>query len=135
MKGLSSSITIAAFLVPTAWAADSNLHTRSEAPFSRNPHLACEINPTTVGENGYQLEVYLTNTGNAPIQGWTVVLDFSEPVRVTGSWNADVTEVSSSTISGGNVSWNAKLLPGQTTSFGLQGDHDGSFVLPTCSAR
>lgn len=135
MRRLSSSITIAAFLAPAAWAVNSSLHTRSEAPFQRNPGLACEINPTTVGETGYQLEVYLTNTGVAPIQGWTVVLNFSEPARVTSSWNADVAEISVNTVSGGNVSWNGKLLPGQTTSFGLQGDHDGSFALPTCSAR
>lgn len=130
-----SSTTIAAFLMPAAWAVHSDLHAISEAPFSRNPNLACEINPTTVGENGYQLEVYLTNIGDGAIHGWTVVLSFSEPARVTGSWNADVALISGNTVSGSNVAWNGKLLPGQTTSFGLQGDHDGSFVLPICSAR
>jgi cellulase/cellobiase CelA1 len=132
MKRLSSS-GISALLIPIALCGVP--YARSESPSSANPRLACEINPTTVGENGYQLEVYLTNTGAGTIHGWTVIMDFTEPHLITGSWNADIAETSPDTISGSNVAWNGKLLPGQTTSFGLQGNHDGSFVLPACTAR
>jgi endoglucanase len=131
-----SSSGISALLIPiTLCGAQSLLYASSENPSSSNPNLACEINPATVGENGYQLEVYLTNTGAGTINGWTVTLDFSESPLITGSWNADIAETSPDTISGSNVAWNGKLLPGQTTSFGLQGNHDGSFVLPGCTAR
>lgn len=108
---------------------------RSFTPSGNNRDIHCEINPTTVSDNGYQLEVYLTNTGRSVIRGWTVILEFSEPAQITASWNSQVAEISAGTVSGSNVAWNGELLPGQTTSFGLQGMHDGSFDLPGCSVR
>jgi hypothetical protein len=30
--------------------------------------------------------------------------------------------------------WNGNLSPGQSTTFGFQGTHDGSFNLPTCGS-
>ena len=46
------------------------------------------------------------------------------------------------TLSGGgtvldavNLSYNGTLGPGQSTSFGFQGTHDGSFQVPTCSGN
>lgn len=121
--------------MPVILGAYSPAAARSETPSAGNPNLACEINPLNVSETGYQLEVYLTNTGDKPVHGWTVMLDFSEPAQLTGSWNAHVSELSMAMVSGSNVAWNGRLLPGQTTSFGLQGHHDGSFDLPTCAAK
>jgi hypothetical protein len=116
-------------------SAQTAAQTRSATPRSGNPDIHCEINPTTISESGYQIEVYLTNTGRDVIRGWGVILSFSGPAQVTGSWNTRLSEISSATISGGNVVWNGELIPGQTTSFGLQGNHDGSFELPDCTPQ
>lgn len=97
--------------------------------------LNCVVNPVAVGGKGYQLEVYVTNTGNNAIQNWTVTLNFKKPARITGSWNAHVTEFTPGTVTASNGPWNGKLVPWQTTSFGMQGNHDGSFILPTCSTK
>lgn len=97
--------------------------------------LECAVNPTTISNNGYQLEIYLANTGSNVIKDWQVTLNFSEPAQVTGSWNASMSEVSTTTITASSVSWNRELLPGQSTSFGIQGIHDGIFGPPTCSAN
>lgn len=129
-----SSIKIAIFATPFILGPLAAAHA-GEMPSSQNSGLTCELNPTTIGENGYQLEIYLTNTGGKTVQGWSVTMSFDEPSQLTGSWNANLTEVSMTAVTAGNVAWNGRLLPGQTTSFGLQGNHDGSFVLPACSAR
>lgn len=135
MKRLSAYSKAVALLLPFIPGLQPALHARSMTSSASNPNLACEVNPTTVSETGYQLEVYVTNAGGSVINGWTVTLSFSEPALLTGSWNAHVSGLSASAVSGSNVAWNGKLLPGQTTSFGLQGNHDGSFLLPACAAK
>jgi hypothetical protein len=38
-------------------------------------------------------------------------------------------------VNAGNIGWNGNLSPGQSASFGFQGNQDGSFLQPTCSAN
>jgi hypothetical protein len=93
----------------------------------------CTVTPTNVWNNGYQLEVKVTNTGTTAIDNWAVTLHFSEPAQVTGNWNSIVSGGSTNNVAVSNAAWNGTLAPGQTTSFGLHGNHDGSFILPSCS--
>lgn len=96
---------------------------------------SCTVSPTSTWGNGYQLDVTVTNDGPGSISGWTVQLNFSEPANVTSSWNVTVSGGSTATPSFTNCcNWNGHLSSGQSTSFGFQGAHDGSFNVPTCNA-
>ena len=92
----------------------------------------CTVTPTNVWNDGYQLNVSVTNNSQTPIDHWTVALNFTEPAQVTGNWNAVITGGTTNTVTASNASWNGTLQPGQSTSFGLHGNHDGSFNVPTC---
>ncbi len=94
---------------------------------------SCTITNTNVWNNGYVLEFTVKNNGSTPINNWGLTLNFIEPAQVTGSWNAITAGGSTTTLTASNVAWNGTLAAGQTTSFGIQGNHDGSFIVPTCS--
>ena len=66
--------------------------------------------------------------------GWSVVLVFAEPTTIVNSWNTELTLSADGTVlEARNTVDNGTLAPGQTTTFGFQGTHDGTFDLPTCS--
>lgn len=69
---------------------------------------------------GFTAEVRLTNVGDTLINGWSVNWTYSDGSAITSSWNATLGGTNPYTAS--NVSWNGNILPGQTVSFGMQGD-------------
>ncbi|MFF8593905.1 cellulose binding domain-containing protein [Streptomyces sp. NPDC015220] len=83
--------------------------------------------------SGFNAEVTVTNTGPAPIDGWTLAFAFPDSgVTVAGYWNAKVGQ------SGRNVV--ATPAPGNTTlaanggnsvSFGFTGANSGAYSAPT----
>ncbi|MBX2858931.1 MAG: cellulase family glycosylhydrolase [Cellvibrionaceae bacterium] len=93
--------------------------------------INCVISRANVWNVGYQLDIKITNNSNATVNSWQVSLRFPEGANLTNSWNADISE-SGNDIVAGNVSWNGNLAPGANAIFGIMGEHDGSFVEPTC---
>lgn len=93
--------------------------------------LHCTAKTVNNWGSGYQLEVTITNSGSTTVNGWNLTLTFSENPLRTGGWNANITG-SGNLVTASNVNWNGTLAPGQSVSFGLQGNHDGSFVAPAC---
>ena len=96
---------------------------------------SCVLGTSDVWSDGYVLNnISVTNEGNQTITSWSVVLDFAETTTIVNSWNADLGLSADGTrLEARNTADNGTLAPGQTTTFGLQGTHDGSFDLPTCS--
>lgn len=94
---------------------------------------SCTITTTNVWNSGYVLEFNVTNNGTTPINNWALTLNFAEPAQLTGSWNTALSGGSTTTVTASNTSWNGTLGAGQSTSFGIQGNHDGSFTVPACS--
>jgi hypothetical protein len=85
------------------------------------------------------VDISITNTGTTALTGWTVTLNFPETVTITNQWN-----VGSRTGTNPGTSFqftncagcNWQLPPpGATVSnaFGVQGNHDGSFMAPVCN--
>lgn len=95
--------------------------------------VECTVNPTGIWSNGYQLDVIVSNNGSGGILGWSLTLNFSEPANITQSWGANLFGGSTTTVSAVSASWNSNVAPGESTYFNIQGEHDGSFELPTCS--
>lgn len=79
---------------------------------------------------GFVAEVTVTNTGTAPVNGWTVGFAFPGDQTVTGAWNAAIMQ-SGSAVTATNLSYNRVLNPGAATSFGLQGTWHTSDAPPT----
>ncbi|MEV1334025.1 cellulose binding domain-containing protein [Micromonospora costi] len=92
---------------------------------------ACAVAHTPNSWNtGFTADVRITNTGSAPVDGWTVTYDLPAGQRVTNAWNATVTQ-SGPTVTARNLSWNGTLAPGGTASFGYQGTLSGAYRSPT----
>ncbi len=96
--------------------------------------LDCAVKVVNNWGNGYQLDVIISNSGSTTVNGWNVTLSFSEPPQRTGGWNATIGG-SGNLVTASNLNWNGTIAPSQSVSFGLQGNHDGSFVTPTCKVN
>lgn len=96
--------------------------------------LTCTVKVVNNWGSGYQLDVAINNGGTTTVNGWSVTLNFSENPQRTGGWNATIGG-SGNNVTASNVNWNSTIAPGQSVSFGLQGNHDGSFVTPTCKVN
>jgi cellulose 1,4-beta-cellobiosidase len=97
--------------------------------------IDCTVKPTGIWNNGYQLDVIVNNNSVEQILGWSLTLTFDEPAQISQSWGANLYGGSTATVSASNMSWNGNVAPGESAYFSLQGKHDGSFELPTCSVN
>jgi cellulase/cellobiase CelA1 len=99
--------------------------------------VSCVIGSQDVWNNGYVLNsIAVTNLGSQTITSWSVTLQFAEPTTIVNGWNVQTTLTGGGTVLNAvNLSYNGTLAPGQSVTFGFQGTHDGSFVVPTCSGN
>jgi len=74
---------------------------------------------------GFVRYVTVTNTGSAPVQGWTLSLQVGEGQQLTNGWNASWRQVGR-LVTAANLDWNARLDPGSSASIGFQGTWSGS---------
>lgn len=118
-------------VISSALPSSSRTSSSSSVGSVNSGGLTCTAKLVNNWGNGYQLDVTVSNTGTAAINGWSLTLNFSESPQRTGGWNA-VFGGSGNVVTASNVGWNGTIAPGQSVSFGLQGNHDGSFVLPSC---
>jgi hypothetical protein len=79
---------------------------------------------------GFTADVTVTNSGTAPINGWTLTFPFSGNQQVTSAWNATVSQ-SGSTVTARNAAYNGSVAPGGTASFGFQGSYSGTNANPS----
>jgi len=90
---------------------------------------------TSEWAGGFGANVTVT-AGSAGVSTWTVKMTFANGQTVTSSWNATLTS-SGSTVTATNASYNGRLSPGQSTSFGFNGTWNGTNNAPTltCTAQ
>jgi hypothetical protein len=80
--------------------------------------------------SGFTADVTVTNTGSGTLNGWTASWTFGGNQRITGFWNAAVTQ-SGASVTARNMSYNGTISPGGSTTFGFQGTYTGSNAIPT----
>jgi endoglucanase len=68
---------------------------------------------------GFNASITITNTGTSAINGWTVNWTFADGSKVVNLWNATVS--GANPYSASNLSWNARIEPGQSVAFGFTG--------------
>ena len=83
--------------------------------------------------NGHVTTVTVINNGSSSVSSWNVKVHFDSAPNIKGSWNVELHTVGN-TVEAKSIGWNGNLSPGQSTSFGIQGTHSGSFLNPSCSS-
>jgi len=85
----------------------------------------CSYSIANQWSGGFQGSITITNNGTTAINGWTVGWRYASNI-ITSSWNATLT--GSNPYSATALSWNSTIQPGQSVSFGVQGNTNGSVV-------
>ncbi len=96
--------------------------------------VQCEITDSSAWSDSFLLDtVTITNHSSTPTSGWQMVLTFPHPVSGIDLWNGHWTLSSDGRVlTVTNKSWNGNIDPGESETFGLEGDHGGTFTDPTC---
>ncbi|CAM5674772.1 glycoside hydrolase family 9 protein [Streptomyces tanashiensis] len=118
---------------PLAWLAAYAAERTSGG--GEPPTAACAVTYTVnnVWSNGFTTTVTVKNTGPTPVDGWQLTWAYPGGQRVTGAWNATVTQ-NGTAVGARNADWNRAIAPGATASFGVQGTHGGTNPSPTAFA-
>ncbi|MFG1887880.1 glycoside hydrolase family 9 protein [Micromonospora sp. NPDC049051] len=70
------------------------------------------------GGAGFTAQVTIRNTGASAVDGWTARFAFTGDQKVREAWLAKVTQAGA-TVTAKNESYNARIAPGGTVTFGL----------------
>ncbi|MER5323863.1 glycoside hydrolase family 9 protein [Streptosporangium roseum] len=99
---------------PLAWIAAFVADTTPTAP--------CEVTYTRHGAwpDGFTTQVTVRNTGTEAVDGWALKWSFLGGQRVDDGWSASITQTGA-TATAGNLSWNKKIKPGGSVTFGFTG--------------
>jgi Cellulose binding domain/Glycosyl hydrolases family 18 len=92
--------------------------------------LAASFATVSTWNGGYTADFTVTNHGTSTTNGWTLVFDLPKGALIVGSWNGTVGE-SGSVMTVTNASYNGKLAPGASATFGYQAADTGSYQSPT----
>jgi cellulase/cellobiase CelA1 len=79
---------------------------------------------------GFQDTVTVNNTGSSPISGWTLAFTFPGDQKITGFWQATVTQTGAA-VTAANLSYNAAIPAAGNVQFGFQGTFSASNQAPT----
>jgi poly(hydroxyalkanoate) depolymerase family esterase len=101
-------------------------------PTSPAPGSACHVSYTKSSEwaGGFVASLTVGNTGTSPISGWKLAFTFPGDQKITSAWNATISQ-SGESVTATNVSYNAAISPGGSTSFGLQGTWTSNDTAPS----
>ena len=107
----------------------ASLLSLSLAAASQAHAAVCSYTLNNEWNTGFQGTVSITNNGTTAINGWTVGWSYANN-RITNSWNATLT--GNNPYSASALNWNSTIQPGQSVTFGVQGNKNGSTAeIPT----
>ncbi|MEV4132157.1 glycoside hydrolase family 11 protein [Dactylosporangium sp. NPDC049742] len=92
---------------------------------------ACQVtNAVNAWNTGLTDNITITNTGTAPINGWSLRFNLAAGQTITSGWSATFAP-SSGQVTATNVSYNGSLAPGASTTIGFQANHTGNAGAPS----
>jgi poly(hydroxyalkanoate) depolymerase family esterase len=92
---------------------------------------ACKVsNAVSAWNTGLTDNVTITNTGSTAINGWQLTFTLASGQTITNAWNATITPASGA-VTASNLSYDASIPPGGTTSFGFQANQTGNAAPPS----
>ena len=82
--------------------------------------------------NGFQVNITITNNDTAAIEGYTLAWDFGSGEQYGSGWNVSFNQSGTSMTAGNIVShWNGTIgANGGSVSFGFNGSHNGVVTIP-----
>jgi Di-haem oxidoreductase, putative peroxidase/Cellulose binding domain len=93
--------------------------------------LKCSITGN-VAAGRYALKVRVTNIGASTLNGWSVLLNYSQTARISSSTNVALT-INGRTVTASNISTNGTLISGGIADFTVNGPSTRGFTIPTCT--
>jgi hypothetical protein len=82
-------------------------------------------------DNGYNIEVKITNTGTTAVKNWTISWQLAQnEQRLSDIWDANCS-LANSRITCTNISWNGTIKAGSAVKFGLDLYGNGKVTQPT----
>ncbi|MDG6103906.1 PHB depolymerase family esterase [Dactylosporangium aurantiacum] len=94
------------------------------------PGGACRVTDVVNPWNtGLTESITITNTATTTVNGWALAFTLPAGQTVTSAWNATISP-SSGQVTARNVSYNAVLAPGASTTIGFQANHTGNTARP-----
>jgi chitin-binding protein len=110
-------------------SSSSSVASSSSSSTSGTGEVNCEYETQNAWGSGFTANITLTNEGSSAVNGWSVQWQYSNPVSITNSWEADVTGNGPFTAS--DIGRNSTINPGQSVSFGVQGSGSAETVSVT----
>jgi hypothetical protein len=108
----------------------STVNTGGTGPGDPGGPVACKVSyGTDVWQGGFTANATVSNTGSVAIDNWKLAFTLPSGQRITNAWNASITP-SSGAVTASGLSHNARIAPGGSQSFGLQGTYSGTFAKP-----
>jgi cellulase/cellobiase CelA1 len=103
----------------------------SPGPTTSNPAGGlCRVSATISPWNtGLTESLTITNTGSAPINGWSLAFTLPGGQSITSGWSATYSPASGQ-VTARNVSYNATLAPNAPVVIGFQANHTGNTAAP-----
>ncbi|NTW39661.1 MAG: exoglucanase [Cellulomonadaceae bacterium] len=95
------------------------------------PVASCKVGYTANSWNtGFSVNVKVTNTGTAPLTGWSLGFAFANGQKVTQGWSASWSQTGAQ-VTATNAPWNGSIAAGQSVDLGFNGSHTGTNTNPT----
>ncbi|WP_432994768.1 glycoside hydrolase family 11 protein [Dactylosporangium sp. CA-233914] len=92
---------------------------------------SCQVtNAVNPWNTGLTDNITITNTGSTPINGWALRFTLASGQAITSGWNATYSPASGQ-VTASNVSYNAAIPPGGSTTIGFQATHTGNTAAPS----
>ncbi|MEU3727942.1 PQQ-dependent sugar dehydrogenase [Streptomyces sp. NPDC033538] len=90
----------------------------------------CRVDRTvTSWGTGSTVDLTITNTGDAPVNGWTLEFTLAQGQTVVSDWNTDLTQLSN-TVEARGATHNATIAPGASVTMGYLISHTGDASPP-----
>jgi O-glycosyl hydrolase len=91
----------------------------------------CEVtNSVNAWNTGLVDTMTITNTGTSAINGWSLGFTLGSGQTITSGWNATYSPTSGQ-VTATNLSYNASIPPGGSTTIGFQAGHSGNSAAPS----
>ncbi|WP_432969147.1 cellulose binding domain-containing protein [Dactylosporangium sp. CA-233914] len=105
----------------------------SARPSSAGPG-GCRVTYTSNAWNtGLTANITIASTAATPVNGWALTFTLPSGQTITSGWNATYAPASGA-VGARNVSYNAAIPAGGSTSIGFQASHTGNSASPTAFA-
>ena len=115
----------------TSSPSPSTSPSSSSSPSTPPTGSGCKVSTQVNSWNtGLTENVTVTNTGGSAINGWSVKFTLASGQTVTSAWNAAVSPTSGQ-VTATDLSYNAAIPAGGSTSFGFNANHTGNTAAAT----